>query len=164
MKTLKYEHLIGTTYEQGSTDCFGICRSFFKDNFNIEITDYSRPTDWWDHGLNLYMDNFYTEGFRLIDIPLREVRPADVFLISIRSNVPNHAAIALYENNILHHPYNRLSCVEQYKGVWRNYTVGILRHKGVPDLREEMDTVDLLSLLPEHIRRNLNEETAEVLQ
>jgi len=162
--TLKYDHLLGLPYVPGSTDCYGIVRRFYHDNFGIEMKDYARPAEWWDHGLNLYMDHFHAEGFRVVDVPLREVRPGDGFLIAVRSKVPNHAAVYVGDNQILHHPQGRFSTVEPYAGIWRNFTCAIVRHKDVPDLRQKTEVFDLATLLPEHVKRKVNEEAPELLQ
>lgn len=154
---IKFEHLLGIPYIHGDTDCYEICRRFYKDNFDINLKNYSRPTEWWDHGFDLYMDNYYEEGFRIIDIPINKARIGDAFLISIRSSVANHAAIYVGDNNILHHPYQRLSTVESYKGLWRNFTVATLRHPKVPDLSKNMNTLNFIDLLPESQAKKLTE-------
>ena len=157
---LKYEHLQGIPFSHGQDDCFNIIRRFFFDNFGIEIRNYARPDDWWEHGFNFYVDNLEKEGFEIVqnDSP-RNLRPADVFLIAIRSPVANHSAIHLGNGQILHHFYNRLSEVSPYRGVWRNNTMAVVRHKDVPDLTAETEEVDLMNFLPPHKRRLIENAT-----
>lgn len=154
---IKYHHLEGIPFKHGSDDCFGIGRRFFADNFGIQMADYARPDDWWKHGLDLYMDHFYEEGFRLVDIPLRQVRIADCFMIAIDSNVVNHTAIYVGNNEILHHLYGHFSSVTRYGGLFRNNTMAILRHKDVPNIQPVPEKLDLMEMLPPHRRRQLEE-------
>jgi cell wall-associated NlpC family hydrolase len=155
--TLKYDHLVGIPFEYGKDDCFSLARRFYADNFNIEIPNFARPVDWWEHGLDLYNQHFFESGFRVQDIPLSQVKLADGFLMAIRSEVPNHCAIYVGDGMILHHYYNRLSEVVSLRGVWRNQMTTILRHKDVVVEAEKPKTLDLMTTMPEHRRRRLEE-------
>jgi cell wall-associated NlpC family hydrolase len=154
---IKVDHLVGIPFEHGKDDCYEILRKFFKDNFSLELTNYARPEFWWRHGLNLYMDNFHAEGFRVADISLSDVRIGDVFLMAIQSEMPCHAAVYVGDGCILHHYYGRLSTVEAYRGIWRDTTTAIIRHKDVPKVVEAAKTVDLMSLLPQNRQRKYRE-------
>lgn len=147
---IKYEHLVGLPYKVGEQDCYGLARRFFAENFDLNLTNYARPENFWEHGLNLYMENYQKEGFEVIDVRPDQIRPADVFLIAVRSSIPNHCAIHVGEGRILHHFYNRFSELELYKGIWRRQTTAILRHRDIrlEDVAEE--TIDVLSLVPTH--------------
>ena len=151
---LKYEHLLGRTFSHGSQDCYGLVREFYRDNFNIELTDYTRPDDWWDEGLNLYMDHFHDEGFHVVDDHPAEWRPGDIILMSIRSTVANHAAILLEDGMLIHHMFGRLSELSSYRGVFRNNTVAVVRHKNV-DYSPAETSVELMELIPDELRRQL---------
>lgn len=152
--SLKYDHLVGLEFTYGTQDCYGLVRQFFNDNFDIPLTDYARPNDFWDHGLDLYNDNFYTEGFRVLDCHPAEWQPGDCFLMAIKSRIANHAAVLLPQGKILHHFYGRLSTVEDYRGLWRNTTTHVLRHKDVV-LPSEEETLNLTELLPDAVRQRL---------
>lgn len=152
---LKYEHLLGRPFVHGSQDCYGLIRDFYRDNFGLTLTNYARPTDWWWNGLDLYRKYFAAEGFRSIDVPLNEVRPADLFLVALDAEIPNHAAIYLGDGKILHHRYGKLSQVHPYSGAMRNRTTGIIRHKDVPDLRPPLEPFDIMQRLLPHKRRKL---------
>ena len=53
-----------------------------------------------EHGYNLYLDNFAKEGFSEI---VADVQPGDLILMNLGSKVPNHAAIYLGDQLVLHH-------------------------------------------------------------
>jgi len=158
---IKYEHLLGIPFEHGVDDCYEIVRRFYKDNFDIELTAYARPDDWWNNGLNLYLDNFRAEGFETVDIPIHQARPADVFLVCVRTSIPCHSGIYLGQGKILHHFIGRRSEVVTASGLWRNGLSCIVRHKDVPDLsRTTRPTLDLMDYLPPHKRRQLEQARA----
>lgn len=156
---LKYEHLQGIPFNYGTTDCYGLVRSFYQDNFDIELTNYARIEDWWDKGLNLFMDYFHTEGFVPVDDHPSEWRPGDLILMSILSPVANHSAILLPEGKILHHMYGQLSKIDYYKGSYRNHTVAVLRHKSV-NIDNVQESVDLMELLPHEFRSKIEAQRA----
>ena len=146
MMKLRYEHLIGIEYKHGSSDCYGLIRRFYKDNFDLNLRNYARPPDWWNTDLSLYQLNYHKEGFRPLDAHPSDWRPADLFLMAVKSTKINHSAILLENGKILHHVPGRFSGVETYSGMWRNLTCGILRHK---DIHFDMtpETIDARSLL-----------------
>ena len=94
---------------------------------NIKLNDYFRQSEWWYKGENLYLDNFAKEGFR--EIKEEELRYGDILLMCIVSNVPNHAAIFLEGNIVLHHIQGRLSSRDVYSGYYRKATAKRLRHE-----------------------------------
>ena len=118
---------VGRKYDYGKVDCYSLVRDFYKDEFGIELTNYARPEDWFDKGANVYMENFRSEGFYLVE-ENEELLYGDVFLIAFGTQVASHAAIYVGDNEILHHPLNRISAVDKYKGIWKNWTVARVRH------------------------------------
>jgi len=161
--TLRYDHLLGLPFRHGSVDCYGLCRRFYHDNFGLELANYARPDDWWKTGLDLYMENFRKEGFKAIDVHPRETAIGDGFLIALRSEKANHAAIYIGDGKIIHHVWGRMSNVERYDGIWQKCTVAHLRHPTVfaaieAEAPKVMTTIDLMGLLPPHMKRLLNGE------
>ena len=151
---LEHEHLIGRPFRWGVSDCLSLFRDFYRDNFGIEITDYARPTDWDSGKLDLMRLCYEREGFDLIsDWRAQDLRPGDVLCIVIGSTAPNHFAIFLGDNSIIHHLYGRFSSVEPYRDFWRNSAAFVLRHPQVPDLRPQLPDTDIGSLL--RARHNL---------
>jgi cell wall-associated NlpC family hydrolase len=159
--TIQYSHLLGLAFNHGVQDCYTLCQRFYGDNYGIVLPDIVRPDEWWAHGMNLYQDHFFENGFRSMDdMPLRELRVGDGFIMAIGSAVPCHAAIYVGEGNILHHFYGRFSNVEPYKGIWRNSTTATLRHRDVPPPEMNAAKVDIMELLPPAKRKQLQDALA----
>jgi len=145
---LQYEHLIGRPFSMGFSDCFELTRQFFADNFDITISNYARPQDWSAANIDLVRRFHEREGFEMItDWKIKDLRPGDVMAMCIGDTNPNHLAIVVDDNQILHHLVNRLSNVEILRDFWRNVTAFILRHPAVPDLRPVYEDVDIGTLL-----------------
>ncbi len=118
--------LIGRTFHFGVLDCYTLCRDYYRAEFGIELSDYSRSDKFWERGENLYVNNFKNEGF--VTIAEKDLQPGDAILMQILSPLPNHAAIYLGDNIILHHLQGRLSCREVYGGFYRKAATHFLRH------------------------------------
>lgn len=118
--------LIGRVWSHGVLDCYTIIKDWYRIERGIELPEPERHDEWWLKGENLYVDNFKAAGFiRIIDEPLQV---GDVLLMQIRSKVPNHGAIYLGDDIILHHLYNRLSCREVFGGYYKKHCVMVLRY------------------------------------
>lgn len=155
---LRYEHLVGIPFKHGVNDCYELGRRFFKDNFDIEMRAYARPDNWWKESMNLYMENFLNEGFQVVEDPHpTNLLPADVFLCAIMSPVANHGAILLEDGEILHHLWGRLSTKEPLRGLVKNTTVAVLRHKDVK-IEQATYTENLIDRLSPQIRDRLKTE------
>lgn len=153
--TYDYENLVGIEYEAGKTDCYGTFREFYKQIFGIDLPNYARPEDFWNHKQDLFSPRYHKNGFRTLDVHPSEYQFGDVFLMSIRSDFPNHVAVLVEKGMIFHHFTNRLSEVEPYKGIWRNCTTHVLRHKDVV-IETETQMVDILDVLPPEVKRRID--------
>lgn len=152
---IKYKHLIGRPYKAGEADCYGIIRDFFQDNWGITLTNYARPADWWNHGLDLYRQAAEREGFLVGEVRPRDLRPGDLLGISIGAAVIHHVGVFLGENEpkpILHHYTGRLSEVTEFRGVWKNSLCVVGRHKDVPPIAKDQSTLNLIDILPERFK------------
>ena len=169
---LRYDHLLGKSFEHGKQDCYTILADLFKDNLNVTLTAYARPDDWWiddDMDLDLYRQNYEREGFQLVDMQhVRDLRILDVALISIpdprnpKRTVINHCAIYVGEGMVVHHPYGRFSEKSRYAGGLKNFTSMIIRHRDVPDLEVRKEQkLDLMSMMLPHKRAVLEEQLNE---
>lgn len=161
---LRYKHLLGRQFKLGTTDCYELLRDMYKDNLNIQLSNYARPKLFWhNEDMNIYVDNYHKEGFRLIDDPrVEDFRPFDVFLVaipdprSLQKTITNHCLVYLSNGYVIHHRYGEMSSVVPYRGALRNFTTHTIRHKDVPDMRSKISsTVNLMDLILPHKRDEL---------
>ena len=121
---------VGREFSHGLIDCYSLCRDWYKKEFKLDLKDYERRDDWWHKGENLYLENFKKEGFHEIaPEKLSELEYGDAILMCIESPVPNHAAIYLGSQLILHHVQGRLSSRDVYGGYYYKATAACLRHE-----------------------------------
>tara|TARA_R100001163_G_scaffold65316_1_gene62089 strand:+ start:4878 stop:5585 length:708 start_codon:yes stop_codon:yes gene_type:complete len=118
---------VGREFVHGVVDCYTLVRDWYAREYGIQLRDYDRRDQWWDHGENLYVENFKKEGFR--KIPVEEVRQGDLILMNLVSPVPNHAAIYMGDQQLLHHVQGRLSSRDVYGGYYGKSTACALRHE-----------------------------------
>ena len=120
----RIQFLIGREFNHGETDCYTLFRDFYRLS-GCELPNFKRPDYWWEDGLNLYLDNMEKCGFEQV----KEPQVGDVILISVGANVPNHAAIYVGEQMVLHHAPKRLSKRDLYDGYWLKHTHSIWRYR-----------------------------------
>ncbi len=119
--------LLGRTFEHGINDCFSLMRDFYMLATGHDLKDYARSPNWWANGENLYLDNLEAEKFYQVD--KCDIMQGDLILISLLSNVPNHAALYLGDGVILHHLPDRLSKRDIYGSRYRKLTNSVWRFK-----------------------------------
>tara|TARA_R100000458_G_scaffold23995_1_gene21547 strand:- start:1488 stop:2207 length:720 start_codon:yes stop_codon:yes gene_type:complete len=120
---------VGREFSHGIVDCYTLWQDWYKRELGILMSHYDRRDQWWNKGENLYLDNFEKEGMR--EVPLEEMQYGDILLMQLDSPVPNHAAIYLGNNLVLHHVQGRLSSRDVYKwgGYYHKATSKCLRHE-----------------------------------
>ncbi len=119
--------LLGREFSYGVLDCYALGRDWYAER-GIELPDFERSSfGWWDRGENLFLDGFRAAGFE--KIALEDLRYGDAILMQITGSVPNHCAVYLGDNLILHHLTKRLSAQDVYGGYYLKHTSHALRHK-----------------------------------
>ena len=121
---------VGREFVFGVIDCYTLVRDWYANELGISLRDYERRDKFWERGENLYMDNFAAEGFR--QIPVEQIQRGDLILMNLVSPLPNHAAIYLGDQMILHHVQSRLSSRDVYAigaGYYGKSTACGLRHE-----------------------------------
>lgn len=128
-------------FRSGVTDCVAAIRDHFRLNLGITWKDTPRDWGWWNRGQNLYIESYGPAGFHRLranspEELLSVVQPNDVFMLAMRSNVPNHGGVYLGDGLIYHHlgserggaysPVNR-STVESAMR-WMDYRPIVLRY------------------------------------
>ena len=118
---------VGREFVFGVVDCYTLCRDWYGKEFGLELSDYDRRDKFWERGENLYVDNFHREGFHKISFD--ELQYGDALLMQLNSNLPNHAAIYVGDQQILHHIQGRLSSRDVLGGYYAKNCAMVLRHE-----------------------------------
>jgi proteasome lid subunit RPN8/RPN11 len=122
--------LIGCEFSHGTNDCFGLVRRYYWQTHKIVLPDFHRSGEWWNDGKSsLYTDNYEACGG--VSLPLNtELREGDVLLMKIRSrnNTPNHAAVYVGGDTIIHHLWGQLSRRDTLAR-YRDYVTHIIRYR-----------------------------------
>jgi cell wall-associated NlpC family hydrolase len=147
--TVEYKHLAGIPFTGiGKRDCYALVRDFMRDNFNVELTNFARPHDWSSDEIDLFENLHEVDGWvKHTDFRVKELRPGDVLAMSVGESNPNHLAVFVGDDTIVHHLYGKMSRYEPFAGFWRNHISYMLRHPAVPDLRPTYPDVDIMDLL-----------------
>ncbi len=128
--------LLERQFVHGVVDCYTLVRDYYARELGIELPDFERADDWWNHGGDLYRQNFGAAGFAAVE---GEPRLHDVLLMQVAARVPNHAAVWVGSDpampgtapRILHHLYGRLSGHDVWGGDWARRTTAVLRHRSL---------------------------------
>lgn len=121
------QSLIGRPWEYGRFDCYAIVRDWFAER-GIALNDYPREGFWWERGENWFLDNFEKEGF--VEVDPSELTDGCVIIMQLGASVPNHVAVYVGDNFILHHLFDRLSMREIYSALYRKTTKHVLKYVG----------------------------------
>lgn len=121
----------GRPFLHGLFDCYTLVRDYYKRNFKIFLpTNIQRDWEWWNKGQNLYLDNAKDCSFEEAE----DIKKHDVLIMKISSPVPNHAAIYLGDNKILHHMAGKFSTVQDLTFSLKQKISVIYRNKLLTDV------------------------------
>ena len=120
--------ILGRPFVYGVHDCFTILQDYFK-ALEIIIKPHNYEWEFWEMGKNLYMENFEAEGF--VRVTDGSIQVHDVMLMALNSDIANHAGIYVGRGRMLHHAPNRLSCRDNYNGIWNQITRAVVRHESM---------------------------------
>ncbi len=120
--------LVGRPFVFGVYDCFTILQDYYKP-LDIIIPPYDYEWNFWEKGKNLYLENYTNEGF--VKVTDGSLQVHDLIIMALNSNIANHAGIYVGRGRMLHHAPNRLSCRDNYNGIWNQITRVVLRHKSM---------------------------------
>ncbi len=101
--------LLGRPFRFGVTDCYSLIRDHFALR-GIDLPDFPRQWEFWSDGDDIYTEGFPQAGFRVIGEGPEaawDAKPGDVLLYRLRAKIPNHGAVYLGSNTILHHLASR---------------------------------------------------------
>lgn len=144
---------VGLPYIDGKQDCYGLVRRAYHEAYGILLRNYARPIGFDHDGLDLITDNFRREGFEVVEPALTLLEPGDGLLFKVASKTVNHVGVITCGTRFLHHLYQRSSAHDTLDPRWQNRLYAIVRHPDVTELNKQLsEKVDLLSLLPPHLR------------
>ena len=119
--------LLGRPFVFGAYDCYTIVKDYFADLDIRFRDDWDYEWEFWEKGKNYYLERYAEEGFsKVTDGTLQ---PHDVILMALNSKTTNHAGIYVGRGKMLHHAPHRLSCRDNYNGIWNQITRAIIRHE-----------------------------------
>ena len=118
---------VGREFVFGVVDCYALVRDWYGKEFGLRLSDYQRRDKFWERGENLYLDNFHRENFH--KVPFDELQYGDALLMQLESSLPNHAAIYIDDQQILHHIQGRLSSRDVLGSYYTKNTAMVLRHE-----------------------------------
>ena len=105
--------LRGRQWVWGLQDCYSLVRDWYKEEKNIELRDWDRPTTPEEFLINpMFEKCAWRTGFRELRSDEKLIN-GDLLFMSIGSPGLNHVAIFL-DGDVLHHLADRLSCKEPY--------------------------------------------------
>jgi cell wall-associated NlpC family hydrolase len=147
---IEYENLVGNPFQLGTYDCLRMVRDFYKQNFDIDIPNYARPTNWNSDTLDLIGLLHSKLGFEKVDT--WKLQPGDILATAIGTSKPNHMVIYVGDNMILHHKTGAMSAAETFRPWWKMVTCYVLRHPDVPDMTPVLPEVSIEELLRERYK------------
>lgn len=94
------EPLVGRGFRHGITDCYALIKDYYEMELGIDLPEFPRDWEWWQHDMNLFSEGFTKAGF--VRIEASQALPGDVWLAQIRSDVPNHGGVLLEGELAIH--------------------------------------------------------------
>lgn len=152
------DKFLGLVYQSGKQDCGTLIRDFYAENFGMLFPNYARPDDWWRKGMNLFTQIYRAEGFRPMDITLREMQIGDVMLMGYGSPFPNHSGVYVGEGKILQHLHGKLSNKEHIRSHHRDALLAIVRHPDIIVKMPPAPKIDLLDMISPYWKGKLSEK------
>lgn len=120
---------VGREFVFGVVDCYSLVKDWYARECNLHLAEFERRDLFWERGENLYVNNYESQGF--YRIPFEDLKRGDAVLMQLSSDLPNHAAIYLGDQQVLHHIQGRLSSRDVYGGYYVKSTALTLRHPAV---------------------------------
>lgn len=116
----------GPSADDGGGDCFALVRDWYLQERGLDLPDVPRDETWDEHMAHAYTEGWKREGFR--PVAFEAVQPGDALLMAVAgpASRPNHAAIYLGDDMILHVLRNRMA-ERAPMGFWRSNIIMALR-------------------------------------
>lgn len=155
-----YRHLLNIDYDDGDRDCYGLCRRFYLENYDVELPNHARSADFFAEGINLVDLFLKDQDFVVVDVPYDRLQVGDGLLIHmpaprLKVKETNHVAVFVGNQTFIHHVYGKKSCEEYMNPKWGARLMAVVRHPEVTAKNERMiqdSSANLLDLLPDHVK------------
>ncbi len=142
----KVEFYLNYPWAFERSDCYALFRNYYRGRLGINLRDFPRghsPSAVLDPGWNLFLDNYESEGFRLLDRD-EELREHDVILMCLVGDNVHHCAIVVdaAKRHAIH-----VTCVDGddgqlipkmsekfvygWHGYWYERTRAVIRHRSL---------------------------------
>lgn len=120
----------GRPYVYGVYDCFSVILDYYREELGIDLPDFPREDEWWERDEDVYVNHMKDYG--MIKVDKDDLQPNDVILLTIRSNVANHAILYLGGDQGLHHlalNTSRIESVNRYIDPQKTLFHSVWRYK-----------------------------------
>ena len=167
-----YSHLLGLPYDEGDADCYGLGRRFYLSLYQIEIPNYARSSAFFGSHVDLFKSFLQETDFESVDCSLDKLQFGDGLLLAVPHRTTpigmvNHLAVFVGNGTFLHHPFGRPSCEDYMTPQWKRRVVNVVRSYEVTRANDELfrqSSVDILSLVPDHVKRKLSVAATPVVE
>lgn len=157
----RYKHLLGVPYDDGDRDCYGLCRRFYMDNYDIVLPNYARSSSFFAEGVDLVSVFLCEEDFKVVDCATSSLEVGDGLLLCVPGrHWPeghiNHLGVYVGNGTFIHHLFNKPSSEDYIDVAWSRRIMGVVRH---PEIAEKnavslaADSINILDVLPDHVKR-----------
>lgn len=110
-------------------DCYGLVVLFYKEQFKLNIFDYKNLASQFEGDVSnssAFSDNCEDEFDKIKE---RNLKAGDIILFCNNSATPNHIAIYLGKDKIVHMLDSKKGCCVSTLSIWRQKVYGYYRHK-----------------------------------
>jgi cell wall-associated NlpC family hydrolase len=168
----RYKHLINLAYDDGDKDCYGLCRQFYLDNYDIELPNYARSSSFFSEGIDLIAPFLRDSDFKVVDVAPSLLEVGDGLMFTVRrpwmrgEQMINHVAVFVGNGTFLHHLYDKPSCEDYIAGPWSRRLMAVVRHPDVAALNAAYvgrNAVQLFDILPNYAKRRLSQKAPGIL-
>lgn len=120
-------YLEGRPFIPGRQHCLTVVTDFYDEVMGLKIRRYACPEDWPYHaGFDLLMEGVLAEGFEPVSGGLNTCRFGYLLVMDMyHLGSPNHLAVYVGDNKILHQAHNGESAIETIRPALRRLMRGM---------------------------------------
>lgn len=111
----------------GFHDCYGLIRDYYRINKNMYLSDYDRDETFCYEEQGIILNSFEKEGMKKVEFS--DIKIGDIIIFKTDKALPQHFAVLIEPQIILHHPRYTLSRREILTERWISRIFCVLRPK-----------------------------------